>query len=127
MEPSKRQRKQEDTETTQELAVMVASSSFDEGLDDSTKAALGHIAGYPSHSVTKRCKCESCTEPLTDQHSPLLEIRLHDTLDKVAAIYACFTALLDRGKLTRPASTAVDVTHRICWVWRTIVQSEESR
>ena len=64
MEPSKRQRQQEDSETAQELAVMVASSSFNEDLDDSTNAALGHIAGYLSHSVTKRC--ESCAELLTD-------------------------------------------------------------
>ena len=125
MEPSKRQR-QQDAETVQEL-VMVVSTSFNEDLDDSTKAALGHTAGCFSHSVTKRCKCESCTELLTDQNSPLLEIRLDDTLDKVPAIYACLTALLDRGRLTRPSSTAVDVTHRICWVWRTIVRGEESR
>ena len=127
MEAPKRQRQQDDAVTAQELTAMLAADVSDDSLDDSTMAALGHIAGYLSRSVTKRGECESCADPLIDRQSPPLEVQLEESLEQMPPSYAHFTELLDRGKLIRPSSTAIELTSAICVIWRSIVRDEVSR
>ena len=127
MDPAKQEKHQEDAEAVQELTTTITNGTITEELNDTTRAAIGHIAGYLSHSVTKRGKCGSCAELLIDRRSPPLEVQLEENLQQVPPIYARFTELLDRGKLLRPSATAVDLTSQICWIWRCLVCDEVSR
>ena len=125
MDPSKRERQQEDAVAVQQLSTMVTTSDI-EDISDTAKTALGHIAGYLARSVTKGGECSSCAELLIDRSSPPLEVQLED-LQQVPEIYTRFTELLDRGKLLRPSLTAIDLTSQICWIWRCLVHDETSR
>ena len=106
---------------------LVTASDIQDDLDDTTEAVLGYIAGYLSRAVTKDNRCDSCADLLIDRRSPPLEVRLADNLDQAPLLSSTFIGLLDRGKLIRPTSTAVDIASRICWIWRTLVQEENTR
>ena len=99
-----------------------------EELQDSSKAALGHIAGYLARSATRSNTCGACANLLIDRDVSPLEVRFEENVcGQVESIYRSFTELLDRGKLLFPSSTAIDITLNICHTWRGLVKDEAAR
>ena len=127
MQICRQERKLEDAQVTEEL-VEVMTQVDSEELNESTKAALGHIAGYLARSATKNNKCGSCADLLVNRNDSPLEVNFEeDRCEQVEIIYKSFTQLLDRGKLLVPSSIAIDVTLDVCHIWRNIMQEEISR
>lgn len=127
MAPSLQEREREDMDVVKELVEVVSQAEREE-IDDATKAALGHIAGYLARSATRGSKCGACADLLVDREASPLEVRFEDNRDKqVEAIYRSFTELLDRGKLLAPSFIAIDITLDICHIWRWLVKEETSR
>ena len=113
---STQEREQEDIKVAEEL-VEVARQMEREELEDSSKAALGHIAGYLARSETRRNACGPCANLLVDRDASPLAVRFEENVcDQVESIYRSFTELLDRGKLMIPSSTAIDITLNICHI-----------
>ena len=64
----------EDKKTVRELILAVNEAEC-QGPEDSTKAALGHIAGYLARSATLGQKCHTCADVLVDREAPRLEVK----------------------------------------------------
>ncbi|KAG0719515.1 Nuclear nucleic acid-binding protein C1D [Chionoecetes opilio] len=94
MTACRQEREVEDMQVAEEL---VGQTEHEE-LEDSMKAALGHIAGFEENPG-----------------------------EQVKAIYRSFTELLDRGKLLVPSSTAIDITLDICHIWKGLVKEKTTR
>ena len=121
------ERKLEDAKATNEL-VEAARRMEREELPDSSKAALGHIAGYLAHSATKSKTCGACANLLVDRHDSSMAVRLEDDArGQVDTIYRSFTELLDRGKLVKPSSTAIAITMIICNTWKGLIKEKANR
>lgn len=127
MAPSRQERKLEDLKVVMELVEVVSQAEREE-IDDSTKAALGHIAGYLARSATRGKKCGACADLLVDREAAPLEVRFEERqVKQVEAIFRSFTEMLDRGRLLAPSSTAIDITLDICHIWRQLVREKTSR
>lgn len=128
MSPSHQQRELDDSQVVEELVGTVSHTDC-EDLEDSTKASLGHIAGYLARSATRgKTTCGSCADLLVDRSSNPLDVSLEENNSMlVEAIYRSFSEQLDRGKLLCPSSTAINATLRICHIWRGLVKDEQSR
>ena len=68
MAGSQKESDHKDREAASDL-VQVAKQAGNEGLEDSTKAGLGHIAGYLARSATKGSQCSACTDLLIDREA----------------------------------------------------------
>ena len=101
------QHHQRDKGVASKLAAALARSTDPYDLNDSAKAALGHIAGYLAHSATKWSKCASCASVLVDHHADPVSVTVEQS---VTSTFTAFSELLDRGKLLVPSSTAVEMT-----------------
>ena len=101
------QHHQRDKGVASKLAAALARSTDQYDLNDSAKAALGHIAGYLAHSATKWSKCASCASVLVDHHADTVSVTVEQS---VTSTFTAFSELLDRGKLLVPFSTAVEMT-----------------
>ncbi|KAF0300946.1 Transposable element P transposase [Amphibalanus amphitrite] len=127
MAPSQQEHQFEDMKVVDDL-VEAARQAEHEELDDSTKAALGHIAGYLAHSATKSSKCTACADLMVDREVTLVNVTFEtDKTNGAEGIYRSFTQLLDRGKLLAPSRLAITSTLDICQIWRCLVKSESTR
>ena len=127
MAPSQQQHQLEDMEVVESLLETARQAEHEE-LDDSTKAALGHIAGYLAHSATKSSKCSACADLMVDREATAVDVSFEtDKTNDAELIYRSFTQLLDRGKLLVPSPIAITITLDICLIWRWLVKGEDSR
>ena len=72
----RQQRQLDDSLLAQELAALAAEAAAAD-LEDSTKAALGHIAGYLAPSATRN-KCGCCARILVQQNVEPLELAIEE-------------------------------------------------
>ena len=92
--------------TAVEELVKIARNLEHEELQDSIKAASGHIAGYLVRSATRNNKCGACADRLCRP----LDTRFEDgVLGLIVSICRSFTELLGRGKLLIPSCTEMEV------------------
>ena len=115
------QHRQRDKGVASKLAAAVTRSADPYDLNDSAKAALGHIAGYLAHSATKWSKCASCASVLVDHHADPVSVTVEQS---VTSTFTAFSELLDRGKLLVPSSTAVEMTLQLCHIWRQLMEKK---
>ena len=124
MAPIQQEHRQKDPDVAGELAASVTGSADPAELHDSAKAALGHIAGYLAHSATKWSKCSPCASLLVDRHADLVTVTMEQSF---TSMFTSFSALVDRGKLLVPSTTAITMTLQLCHIWRQLVSVEDTR
>lgn len=114
------------TQVVEELAKTINETNYEE-IEDSTKAALGHIAGYLARSAARGNKCIPCATLLVDKEPRQMNITFEkDDSSHGDAIFKSFSQSLDRGKLLVPSITAIKTTTKICHIWRAIMKHESS-
>jgi hypothetical protein len=79
MVSSRQARELEDMKAVEEF-VKVARNMEHEELQDSSKAALGHIAGYLARSATRGNTCGACADLLVDRDASPLAVRFEDAV-----------------------------------------------
>lgn len=112
---------------------MVNEANTDE--DIALLNVLTHIAGYCGKSSARHHRCQSCTSLLVmdDGGSKQSQLQLDDDQNfsqlSVAMLNASrqFTEMLNRGKLTKPSDFCVNIMSRICFMWRAIMHTDETR
>ncbi|KAG0715127.1 hypothetical protein GWK47_012673 [Chionoecetes opilio] len=96
---------------------------------------LCHIAGYCGKSAAKKRMCPPCTALLVkdDNGGELRQIQLDEEQERVSLSDAVlvasrqFTKMLNRGKLTKPSDFCLNIVREICFMWRALVCTEETR
>ncbi|KAG0709956.1 hypothetical protein GWK47_023779 [Chionoecetes opilio] len=96
---------------------------------------LCHIAGYCGKSAAKKRMCPPCTALLVkdDNGGEPRQIQLDEEQERVSLSDAVlvasrqFTEMLNRGKLTKPSDFCLNIVREICFMWRALMCTEETR
>ncbi|KAG0727943.1 hypothetical protein GWK47_033558 [Chionoecetes opilio] len=96
---------------------------------------LCHIAGYCGKSAAKKRMCPPCTALLVkdDNGGEPRQIQLDEEQERVSLSDAVLVAsrqfkeMLNRGKLTKPSDFSLNIVREICFMWRALMCTEETR
>ena len=125
MAEAQQQRQRDDAEVVKTL-VEFASCAEHETLSEGAEQAIIHVAGYLARSALKKKQCRACQALLVNKEpTQLQEVCLDADADHhgVAApgldeAIKTFTDLLNRGRLLCPSELAVNLSMKICLVYR---------
>ena len=85
----------------------------------STQAAFGHLVRYLARSATRGYKWADWADLLVERKSPSVSVVFEEcTCGQIQSVNRSSSEQLDRGKLLVSSSTTVNVTVKICLIWR---------
>ncbi|KAG0712976.1 hypothetical protein GWK47_001942 [Chionoecetes opilio] len=96
---------------------------------------LCHIAGHCGKSAAKKRMCPPCTALLVkdDNGGESRQIQLDEEQERVSLSDAVlvawrqFTEMHNRGKLTKPSDFCLNIVREICFMWRALMCTDETR
>ncbi|KAG0725573.1 hypothetical protein GWK47_038394 [Chionoecetes opilio] len=96
---------------------------------------LCHIAEYCGKSAAKNRMCPQCTALLVKDDNGGEPRQIHHNKDQARAPLSDavlvtsrqFTEMLNRGKLTKPSDCYLNVVREICFMWRALTCTADTR
>ena len=86
--------------------------------------SIYYVAGYISHSIIKRNKCESCTSILSDGNDSLSVSMINFDDDTSSQL---FYNIMNRGGLSKPSENTFDVCVSSFKLFSTIFKNDETK
>ena len=129
-------RQADENKVIEELAEAASQAEHGE-LEEGTEQAIGHLAGFLARSVFRIHKCEPCHSLLVNRGLPseLAEAHLEEqeNQDDVKGSrpddgrQKSFSDFLNRGKLICPSRMAVQLSQRMCHIYKGLVREKNTR